>query len=366
MSTANLVNGVPSPSTGFDFASFLLGTPDTSALRYGNSNLYFRTHAYDIYATDDWRISPKFSINFGLRWDYASPITELYNKLVNLDVAPGYAAIAQVLPGQAGPYSGALPASLIRPDRNNISPRIGFAWRPIPKKSIVIRGGYGTYYNSSVYNTIANNMAQQPPFAQTLSVASSPANPLTIQNGFLIPSRTPITNTYGIDPNYRIGYAQMWQIAIQNDLGHSLVGTLTYNGTKGTHLDQTILPNSAPSGAKANGLPAGLSLRAIEREFDLPGHLRAVAAALPQRHFGQCGLHVLQGDRQRGAGAELPGHFGGARALQQQPHSRAQRQLAVQHRGGPHRRHHGQRLEGRADQGLDLHQQHQRFERIRR
>ncbi|MCX6628371.1 MAG: TonB-dependent receptor [Candidatus Solibacter sp.] len=256
-STANLVNGVAASGTGFDFASFLIGRQDTSSLRYGNSNLYFRTANYDVYMTDDWRLSQKFSLNFGIRWDYGTPITELYNRLVNLDVAPGYAAIAQVLPGQSGPYSGALPSSLIRPDKNNISPRIGFAWRPIPKKSIVVRGGYGTYYNSSVYNTIANNMAQQPPFAQTLSIASSPANPLTLQNGFIVPANTQYTNTYAIDPNYRIGYAQMWQISVQQDLGHSLAGTITYNGTKGTGLDQTILPNSAPSGAKANGLASG-------------------------------------------------------------------------------------------------------------
>ena len=57
----------------------------------------------------------------------------------------------------------------------------------------------------------------------------------------------------------RIGYAQMWQLSVQQDLGHSLVGTLTYNGTKGTHLDQTIMPNSAPSGGRANGLPSGYS-----------------------------------------------------------------------------------------------------------
>ena len=172
-STADLVNGVAAAGTGFDFASFLLGRPDTSALRYGNSNLYFRTAAYDVYMTDDWRFTQKFSLNFGIRWDYQSPITELYNRLVNLDIAPGYAAIAQVLPGQSGPYSGALPASLVNPDKNNISPRIGFAWRPLPKGSMVVRGGYGTYYNTSVYNNIANNMAQQPPFAQSFNVATT-------------------------------------------------------------------------------------------------------------------------------------------------------------------------------------------------
>ena len=258
-STADLVNGVASAGTGFDFASFLLGRPDTSALRYGNSNLYFRTAAYDVYMTDDWRITQKFSINFGIRWDYQSPITELYNRLVNLDIAPGYAAIAQVLPGQSGPYSGALPASLVNPDKNNISPRIGFAWRPLPKRNMVVRGGYGTYYNTSVYNNIANNMAQQPPFAQSFNVATTglPLGVPMTQYFSFISGQNQLTNTYAIDPNYRIGYAQMWQISVQQDLGHSLVGTITYNGTKGTGLDQTLLPNSAPSGAAPNGLPSG-------------------------------------------------------------------------------------------------------------
>ena len=88
-------------------------------------------------------------------------------------------------------------------------------------------------------------------------IASNPADPLTLQTGLLIPIGLGLTNTYAIDPNYRIGYAQIWQMSIQNDLGHNLVGTLTYNGTKGTALDQTILPNSAPPGGKANGLPSG-------------------------------------------------------------------------------------------------------------
>jgi hypothetical protein len=259
-STADLVNGVAAPGTGFDLASFLIGRPDTTALRYGTSgNLYFRTASYDVYMTDDWRLNQKFSLNFGVRWDYQSPITELYNRMVNLDVAPGYAAVAQVLPGQSGPYSGVLPSSLVKPDKNNISPRIGFAWRPITKGSLVIRGGYGTYYNTSVYNNIAANMAQQGQFATSFNVATTqlPLNVPMSQFFSYIAGQNQLTNTYAVDPNYRIGYAQMWQIAVQQDLGHSLVGTLTYNGTKGTHLDQSILPNSAPSGGTPSEYPSG-------------------------------------------------------------------------------------------------------------
>jgi hypothetical protein len=261
-STANLVNGVAAAGTGFDLASFLLGRPDTIALQYGNfGNLYFRTASYDVYMTDDWRLSPKFSLNIGLRWDYQSPITELRGHLVNLDIAPAYAAIAQVIPGQSGPYSGALPSSLVRPDKNNISPRVGLAWRPLTKGSLVIRASYGTYYNTSVYSTIANNMAQQGQFATSFNVATTVlptgVDPKLPMNRYFTTFGTQNQPTYAIDPNYRIGYAQMWQLAVQRDLGHSLVGTMTYNGTKGTGLDQTIVPNSAPSGGQANGLPAG-------------------------------------------------------------------------------------------------------------
>jgi hypothetical protein len=256
--TSQILNGVAAAGTGFDFADFLLGRPDTSSLQYGNPDKYFRANAYDVYMTDDWRLSTKLSLNMGIRWDYTTPITELYNRIVNLDIAPGFTAIAPVLPGQTGRLTGAAyRTSLVNPDRNNVAPRIGFAWRPFPKHSTVIRGGYGIYYNTSVYGAIANNMAAQPPFAQTLSVASSPANPLTLQNGFVFPPNT-ITNTRAIDPNYRIGYPQIWQLSLQNDLGHALVGTITLRRTKGTRLDQQFLPNSLPPGSRviATG-PAG-------------------------------------------------------------------------------------------------------------
>ncbi len=246
--TSQLVNGVPVLGTGFDFADFLLGTPATSSINFGNPDKYFRTSGYDAYINDDWRIATKFSLNAGVRWDYQTPIHELFNRLVNLDIAPGFTAIAPVLPGQTGPLTGIpYPDSLVRPDYRNFSPRIGFAWRPFTKHSTRINGGYGIYFNSAAYTTIANNMAAQPPFAQNYSLASTAENPLSI-NTFNTGVNT-ITNTRAIDPNYRIGYAQIWQLSLQNELPHSLVGTITLNHTKGTGLDQQFLPNSLPPGS---------------------------------------------------------------------------------------------------------------------
>jgi hypothetical protein len=253
--TSLLVNGIAQSGTGYDLADLLLGMPATSSIRYGNPDKYFRGSGYDFFVNDDWRIAPRFSLILGVRWDYATPMTELYNRLVNLDIAPSYSAVTAVEPGETAPYSGDLPDSLIRPDRNNISPRLGFAWRPSTKGSLVVRGGYGVYYNTSVYNLVASNMAQQPPFAQALSVSSSTANPLSIQSGFLSAASQTLTNTYAIDPNYRIGYAQTWTVSVQHDLPFSFFGTAGYLGTKGTRLDQQFIPNSVAPGAAESALP---------------------------------------------------------------------------------------------------------------
>jgi hypothetical protein len=255
--TSLLVDGVAQSNTGYDLADFLLGSPTTSSIRYGNADKYLRGTGYSLYANDDWRISSRFSLTYGLRYEYASPMTELYNRLVNLDIAPGFTSIDAVMPGQTGADSGSLPDALIRPDRNNFSPRAGFAWRPLTQDSLVVRGGYGIYYNTSVYSLIASNMAQQPPFAQVLSVSNSASNPLTIQSGFVSAASQSETSSYAVDPNYRVGYAQTWSLSVQHDLPFSLFATAGYLGTKGTRLDQQFLPNSVAPGAPASTYPTG-------------------------------------------------------------------------------------------------------------
>jgi trimeric autotransporter adhesin len=221
-------------ATGSDFADFLLGIPDTSAVAFGNADKYFRESVYDVFCNDDWRIGPELTLNAGMRWEYGAPITELYGRLVNLDVAPGFAAVSPVVGN-----------GLVRPDKRGIEPRVGIAWRPVSGSSMVVRAGYGVYYDTSVYQTIAVQMAQQPPLSKSLSVQNSAADPLTLANGFASPSG----NTFAIDPNFRPGYAQNWQIAVQRDLPGSLQMTATYLGIKGTRGPQEFLPNTFPIGA---------------------------------------------------------------------------------------------------------------------
>jgi trimeric autotransporter adhesin len=246
--TQGVVNGVA--TGGSDFADFLLGIPDTSAIAFGNADKYFRESVYDAYLTDDWRIEPELTLNAGVRWEYGAPITELFDRLVNLDITPGFAAAAPVVANNpVGPKTGEkYPNSLVRRDKRGFEPRVGIAWRPIAGSSLVVRAGYGIYRDTSVYQAIANQMAQQAPLSKSLSVENSPACPLTLADGFN-PCSSTTENTFAIDPNFRLGYAQNWQLAIQRDLPGSLQLTATYLGIKGTRGQQEFLPNTYPIGA---------------------------------------------------------------------------------------------------------------------
>jgi trimeric autotransporter adhesin len=233
-----------------DFAGFLLGIPDTISIAFGNADKYFRSSSYNAFIADDWRVSRSFTVNVGVRWEYWSPITELHGRLVNLDIAPGYSAVAPVVANHpVGLLTGAnYPDSLLHPNKLAFQPRIGIAWKPIATSSLVVKSGYGIYYNSSPYQSIAEQMAQQSPLSKSLSLQNSAADPLTLASGFNASPNT-ATNTFAVDPNLRIGYVHIWQLSIQIDLPGALQFTAMYQGTRGRHALQETLPNSYPAGS---------------------------------------------------------------------------------------------------------------------
>ncbi len=256
--TQGIVNGVA--AGGSDLADFLIGVPDTSSLAYGNADKYLREPVYAAYLTDDWHILPELTINTGIRWEYGAPITEIHGRLVNLDVAPDFGAVRPVLGSDpVGPVTGMhYPSSLIRPDRRGFEPRVGVSWRPIPAASVVVRAGYGIYDDTSVYLTSALQLTQQAPLSKSLSVQNSARCPLTLAIGFN-PCSSITSNTFAVDPNFRVGYAQTWQLAVQRDMPLAMQLTATYFGVKGTRGVQQFLPNTYPIDATSPcpGCPAG-------------------------------------------------------------------------------------------------------------
>jgi len=240
---------------GYDFADFLLDLPSTAAIRFGNADKYFRTWKLDGYVSDNWTVSKAITANLGLRYDYSAPYTEIFNRLANLDIGPGFSRVAVVTAGQSGPFSGSLPSSLIRPDRTAFSPNIGLAWRPFyknPKMPTTVRFMFSQMHPLDAYSPITGNLSGQAPFAKVLSIASSPANPLSMQTAFL---NTPaVSNTYAVDPNYRLLSVSQAMVILIQPLSKTLytVAGIVYAGA--SHLDQSYLPNSVAPGST---LPAG-------------------------------------------------------------------------------------------------------------
>jgi hypothetical protein len=233
-------------ATGDALGDFLAGMPQSAALQYSASAYYFSTNSYDFFVQDDWRLRSNFTLQFGLRYEYIAPYTEANNRLANLELAPGLTSVTCVTPAPIGQCAAAGSDGLIKPDRNNFAPRVGFAWKV--QKNTVVRGGYGINYNLSQYGTIITQLAYQPPFAVAQTPIAATPGALTLANAFTAAPAGVITNNYGVDPNYRLAYVQLWNLNIQREFGTSLVVNVGYNGSKGTDLDIVTAPNRTPSG----------------------------------------------------------------------------------------------------------------------
>ncbi|MBM3790751.1 MAG: hypothetical protein FJW35_10450, partial [Acidobacteria bacterium] len=82
-------HGRPIAGTGYDFADFLLGHPYASSRQYGSGRSYLRGKSINVFFQDDWRVNARFTINYGVRYEYVQPFYEKNDRMVNLDVAPG-------------------------------------------------------------------------------------------------------------------------------------------------------------------------------------------------------------------------------------------------------------------------------------
>ena len=239
--------------TGVDFADFLLGLPQQAigAVRTAARSFPFAIGGCCSCRTIGGR-SDKVTVNAGLRYEYFSPVSEADDRLATLDAAPGFTDAVRVIAGANGPFSGALPDTIVRPFRSGFAPRVGIAWRP--KAGTVVRTGYGINYNASAYQTIAQQLAGQPPFAVTDTVlGSSPAAPL--ETVLLASQPATTTNTYGVDPNYRLGSVQIWNLdrATRSHAGPSRLASATPE-RKGSNLDILRAPNRGPSGLSIAGV----------------------------------------------------------------------------------------------------------------
>jgi hypothetical protein len=224
---------------GSDFADFLLGIPDNSNIAYGNPDKYLRQTTSYLFVLDDFRMSPEFTLNAGVRWEYGSPASETKGRLVNLNIGPGFAT--------ATPVTGSNP--LLQPDYSRPEPHVSFAWRPISGSSLLVRSGYDVTNDTSLYQSFALKMAQQvgpaPALSTSLQTPNGPACPFNIFSPFAQQSCTTTSpDQYAIDPHFHVAYVQTWYLTVERDLPASLHLTATYLGIKGTRGVQEFQPNT--------------------------------------------------------------------------------------------------------------------------
>jgi hypothetical protein len=239
--------GPRSTGTGLDFADFLLGMSQQATLNYGPGMIRFRSRAWSLFFQDDWRVNAKLTINAGVRYEYLTPYWEANNNLVNLDANADFTAVVPVVAGEAGPYTGAFPTSAVDADRNNIAPRTGLAWRVNSKT--VLRAGYGISYSSPVYQSMAQRLSAQPPFATTDTRLGTVGGPLMLATAFATPlPPSVVTNNFGVVRHYDLGWLQMWNVDLQRDLARTVNVGVGYAGTRGSSLDLLRAPNRGANG----------------------------------------------------------------------------------------------------------------------
>ena len=152
--------------TGSGIADFLLGLATQQRLTtFHEANLY--TDGTELFAQDSWRPTSKLSLNLGLRYEFFTPMLDRNGTMTNIDPTNG-----QLVFGKA---SGTLyERSLIHPDRNNFAPRLSFAYSA--NERMVIRGGYGIYYQHTDRYGSESQMALNPPQLIDADVSAANAN----------------------------------------------------------------------------------------------------------------------------------------------------------------------------------------------
>ena len=245
----------PSFPTSDSFANLLLGAPVVFYQGIGDFGRGLRTWNSAVYAQDEWRVKPRLTLNYGLRWEVITPNSEIRNRLNTF--VPGVQSTVQpdaptgiLFPGDKGIASGLAPNY-----DKAFMPRIGFAWDPTGSGVWSIRSAYGIFYDpfSNGINIAANPSVSAAPWAQFdqftghINFASPyTGHAIPVPGTFAHPS-----TILAMDSTARPPYSQNWNFTIQRSFKKDYLLEVKYVGTKGTRLPRNTEANPAIYGPGA-------------------------------------------------------------------------------------------------------------------
>src|SRR5215472_3107041 len=260
---------VPFPVTDA-FASFLVGQPIVFLQGIGDFSRGIRGNNANWYVQDTYKVTSRFTINAGLRYELPFPYTEIHNRVSLFE--PGKQS--QVMPsapaGLLYPGDSGVPAGLIPTDLKAFAPRVGIAWDPTGHGNWLIDSAYGIFYEP--YYTGQGGPLQAPisapPYLGTPQVSlpdfADPFNGHPPAPGTF---STPLTNLT-LAPALTLPYTQDWDLNVQRSFGPNWLFEVGYVGTKGTHLPRFIEANPAVFvPGYVNGQPISNSSNADQRRL---------------------------------------------------------------------------------------------------
>ena len=275
------------PYTGSGYAELLMGLPSYLSNQYNRGYFYFQQKDIGLYVNDSWKVSPRLTVNVGLRWEHWTPYHEKYDRLVNVDpnnyvgkfqvISPNNTSINQIagippavlaswqktgLSWVTANQVPGFPSALVPNYWRDFGPRLGIAYRLSDK--FVIRGGYGMYYWPMPLSQILQASRTNPPLNLRFQ-ASPPDRNGTSPNyallnspgaGDFLPNATvDINNVQSIgttshsmfvfDPhNWADDRMQQWTFTLERQVMRNSFVRLSYIGTHGSNLEQRLAWNS--------------------------------------------------------------------------------------------------------------------------
>ncbi len=269
--TFNNANGNP------EFANFLLGQAFSYSQQSVDTIPNLHYPSFETYIQDDWKVTPRLTLNLGLRWSYFPSPSDVNNTLNNFDpllynraaaptIVTGAGGAGVFAPGalNAGNYVNGLIfptgiacknaqaiasnavcspyGSLINASSNlNLAPRFGFAWDPVGDGKTAVRGGYGIFYDRPSNGLWEQNAFTNPPRVQTATVFNTQAESINVFDNPLagVSSGPPVAPNRLIasgTPAFKVSSYQSFNFSIQREILKGSRLEVAYVGTLGRHL----------------------------------------------------------------------------------------------------------------------------------
>ena len=255
--------------TGYDRADFLLGLPD-EFLQFPEAPSDIRSHNLGFFVQDEWKVRRNLTLTFGMRYEYSSPKLDTRGRSFSLNLGQQSTVFTGAPKGLLFPGDAGAPLGANFPDKNDFSPRFGFAWDPKGNGKMSIRGGFGMFYDilkaednlqyngqapffgfaDLFYDPLSANPKSEPNYFSQPFVATGQPNPF--------PSKPPAKNlnfgdagflpvggggVYFVNPHLRTPYIYQYNLSVQRELVSNMTLEVAYAGSSSHKLTSLLDAN---------------------------------------------------------------------------------------------------------------------------